>query len=86
MSFDVALVREQGIEFAVVAVKSHVVASPTSRQEAAASFERAFPRVPIVLMSQDARGRPTYWGRRDIVGFLSRIAVQRLPWRRCSVG
>lgn len=82
MSFDAALVREQGVTFAVVAVKNHVVASASSRSEAASTFGLSFPGVPIVLMAQDGRGRPTYWGRRDIVRFLARVAVGALPWRR----
>ncbi|MCA9609500.1 MAG: hypothetical protein KC619_28070 [Myxococcales bacterium] len=82
MQFDAALVREQGVEFAVVAVKPHAVSSDAKRQHALASFGARFPGVPIVLMAQDARGVPTYWGRRDIVGFLANVDHNRLPWRR----
>lgn len=84
MSIDAALVREHGVTFAVVVVKAHVVASESSRDEAAASFAAKFPGVPIVLMAQDGRGRPTYWGRSDIVRFLARVPFQRLPWKRWS--
>jgi hypothetical protein len=82
VSFDVAVVREQGQTFAVVAVKSHVLASDASRTEAAQSAQARFPRMPIILMSQSSAGRPTFWGRPDIVRFLSRVAISRLPWRR----
>jgi hypothetical protein len=84
MSFDAALVREQGVTFAVVVVKSHVVSSDSSRQEAMTEFGVHFPGVPVVLMAQDERGRPTYWGRPDIVRFLARVPVNRLPWKRFS--
>lgn len=84
MSFDAALVREQGVTFAVVAVKRHVVNTDTSRREAMAAFSPHFPDVPIVLMAQDGRGTPTYWGRPDIVRFLARLPVQALPWKRFS--
>lgn len=84
MSFDAAIVREQGVTFAVVAVKSHVTTSDSSRREAMSAFGVHFPGVPIVLMAQDGGGRPTFWGRRDIVTFLSRVPVGALPWRRFS--
>lgn len=82
MSFDAALVREQGVTFAVVAVKSHAMDTDDDRCETAAAFQVHFPGVPVVLMKQDGRGRPTFWGRRDIVRFLSRVPVTALPWRR----
>lgn len=84
MSFDAALVREQGVTFAVVAVKSHIVASESSRRDALVAFRPHFPAVPLLLMAQDARGRPTYWGRPDIVRFLANVPVHALPWRRFS--
>ena len=84
MSFEAALVREQGATFAVCVVKPHVVNSDSSRREAIASFSPKFPGVPIVLMAQDGRGRPTYWGRPDIVRFLANVPFQRLPWKRWS--
>jgi hypothetical protein len=85
MSFDAAFVREQGVDFVVVAVKNHVLGNESSRQQAAVTFGASFPGVPIVLMGQDARGRPTFWGRRDLVHFLSEVPVTRLPWRRCNL-
>ena len=84
MSFDAALVREQGVEFAVVSVKSHVLSSQSSRSDAIDAASSQFPGLPIVLMSQDSRGTPTYWGRKDIVRFLSNVPFELLPWRRFS--
>jgi hypothetical protein len=81
MSFDAALVREQGVSFAVIAVKAGVLSAPSQRAQVSASFQLKFPGVSIVLMWQDGQGVPTYWGRPDIVRFLSRVAVGRLPWR-----
>lgn len=84
MSFDAALVREQGVTFAVVVVKNHVVSSDSSRREAMNTFGMHFPGVPIVLMTQGGRGRPAFWGRPDIVRFLARVPVNALPWKRFS--
>lgn len=85
MMLDAALVREQGVTFAVVVVKRHVLGSESSRRETASSLGSAFPGVPIILMTQDGRGRPTYWGRPDIVRFLARVPFQALPWRKYTV-
>jgi hypothetical protein len=72
------------VTFAVIAVKNYVVSSDSSRREAITSFGSHFPGVPIVLMAQDSRGTPTFWGRPDIVRFLSRVPVNALPWKRFS--
>ena len=67
MTFQGSLIKEQGIEFAIVIVKSHVLSSPNIREEAREGFSRFFPRVPIILMAQDSRGIPKYHGRTDII-------------------
>lgn len=80
MQFDGAVIKEQGITFAIVVVKSHVL--NTSEIESIRNkFSRFFPGVPIILMAQDSRGIPTYHGRTDIVRFLSRIHPSQIPWK-----
>ncbi|GIN37826.1 hypothetical protein [Heyndrickxia oleronia] len=82
---DYALVKEQGVTFAVVVVKSHVLNSPT-REETRNSYRQFFPvGIPIILMAQNSRGVPTYHGKSDIVNFLSSIDHRRLPWRRKNI-
>jgi hypothetical protein len=77
----VALVKEQGVSFAVVVVKPGVLHGSKSRKdETVAAFSGEFG-VPAVLMAQDSRGRATYYGRPDLVRFLSRIYPEQLPWR-----
>ena len=82
MTVDAALVREQGIMFAVVCVRTGVVNNPTQASDTIAGLAPHFGFVPVVLMEQDSRGRPTYYGRRDIVDFLANISISRLPWRK----
>ena len=82
MTIDAALVKEQGVEFAVVSVKRHILDSPTQRNQAIQDFQPCFPGFNIVLMGQDSRGRATYVGRPDIVRFLSNVAPGQLPWKR----
>jgi hypothetical protein len=79
MQFEGAVVREQGVTFAVVAVKQHIVDDATQAESAIRSFAPLFPGVPIVLMGQSHSGRATFVGRRDIANFLSHVPVSRIP-------
>jgi hypothetical protein len=81
MTFHGAIVKEQGVTFAVVIVKRHVLRSRLEAVRAQRGFSAVFPGVPIVLMAQDARGIPTYHGRADIVRFLAGTPVSCIPWK-----
>ncbi|HMQ30029.1 MAG TPA: hypothetical protein PKD53_04840 [Chloroflexaceae bacterium] len=85
MQFEGAVIREQGVVFAVVIVKKQVVDNVSAARETIQAFQPAFPGIPVVLMGQDSRGRATYYGRSDIVKFLSRIPVSAIPWKRYSL-
>lgn len=85
MQFEGAVVREQGVTFAVVVVKKHIVDNTSEANRAVRSFSPAFPGLPIVLMGQDSRGVPTYFGRRDIANFLASISPSQIPWRRYTI-
>jgi hypothetical protein len=85
MRFQGAVVREQGQTFAIVVVRSSVLASTSQAQQAIASFGSVFPGMPVVLMAQDSRGRPTYYGRSDISRFLSKVPLQSIPWREYTL-
>ena len=81
MQFDGALLKEQGVSFAVVVVKPHVLDSSSASQNARAGFSRFFPGVPIILMAQNSSGVPTYQGRTDVVKFLAHVHPSRIPWK-----
>ncbi|ESQ83007.1 hypothetical protein [Asticcacaulis benevestitus] len=85
MQFDGAVIREQGITFAVVIVKNHVLQNSSEAQGAIQSFSATFPGMPIVLMAQDSRGTPTYFGRRDISQFMARVPMRAIPWKRYTL-
>jgi len=80
-----AVITEQGITFAVVVVKRHVIQSSHAASEAIASFRGLFPGMPVVLMAQDSRDVPTYYGRNDIVRFLASMPMEAIPWQRYTV-
>lgn len=79
--WQIALVREQGIDFAVAVVRDNVLSSPTQRNETVRDLSIALRR-PTVIMS-DADGE--MYGRTDIVRFLSHVHPSRLPWRRMTL-
>jgi hypothetical protein len=81
MKFQGALIQEQGVKFAIVVVKRSVIQSPSQRSAAQRGFGSVFPGVPVVLMAQDSRGAPTYWGRPDLARFVSKVPMQAIPWK-----
>lgn len=82
MTFEGAVIREQGVSFAIVIVKRMVIDSSFEANKAIQSFRPLFPGLPIILMAQDSQGIPSYYGRRDIVRFLANVPVQAIPWKR----
>lgn len=84
--FDVALVKEQGVRFAVVTVKRGVLDDPARQRSVVALLSPHVGGVPIVLMEQDSRGVPTYVGRPDLVKWLANnVFVEELPWRTMTL-
>lgn len=81
MKFQGAVIKEQGITFAIVIVKKHIVDSLQNSAEAITSFSGLFPGLPLILMAQDSRGIPKYSGRSDIVKFLANIHISQIPWK-----
>ena len=79
-----AVIREQGQTFAVVVVKLQVVQDRATAANAIQAFTPVFG-VPVVLMAQDGRGRPTYYGRPDIARFMSSVPLHAIPWREYTI-
>lgn len=85
MQIDGAVIKEQGVTFAIVVVKPHVIQSTFTANEARQSYAGLFPGMPIILMAQDSKGIPTYQGRNDIVKFLANVHPSMIPWKRYTV-
>jgi hypothetical protein len=85
MRFQGAVIKEQGVTFAVVVVKKYIIGNKLKADRAIQSFQTVFPGIPVVLMAQDARGIPTYYGRRDIVGFMAKVPLEAVPWKEYSI-
>lgn len=86
MKIEGAVIKEQGVTFAIVVMKMHVVNSQSQSEDAIRSFSSVFPGMPIVLMAQDSRGTPKYRGRKDIVKFLANIHISQIRWKKYTIG
>jgi len=81
MKFQGSVIIEQGITFAIVIVKKHVIDNRSEAGDAIRHFQPVFPGMPIILMAQDSSGVPTYFGRPDIVKFMAKVPLQDVPWK-----
>ena len=81
MKGSVALIREQGQDFAILMVKDGVIADPSLREDMIALGEHEFG-VRTALMGE--RQHRTY-GPDDIVRWLSSVSIAQLPWRDFSI-
>ncbi len=84
MSFDAAVIKEQGVTFAVAAVRRGVLSDAKQREQSIAYFSSFFGGLPVALMEQDSGGTPTWYGRADITRFLQTVPVGAIPWKRYS--
>lgn len=80
-TWHVAVVREQGVTFAVASVKDHVIDSIGERDSLVEALSLRLG-CPTVLAGE--RYRRTY-GRRDIVQSLRNVRLETLPWRQLTI-
>ena len=86
MRFQGALIKEQGNTFAIVIVKKHILDNTSKAKDAIIAFQPAFPGVPVILMAQDSRGVPSYYGNSNIVNFMSSVPIEAVPWMEYTIG
>jgi len=86
MTFQGAIVKEQGVTFGIVITKEHVLNNQLEANRMINDFQLVMGVNPVVLMVQDIHGVPRYYGRDDIVRFLASIDFRRIPWKQYSIG
>ncbi|HEX8472798.1 MAG TPA: hypothetical protein VF666_02075 [Pyrinomonadaceae bacterium] len=84
MKFQGAVLKEREVTFAIVIVKNHVVENSFEADTTSRGFQKVFPGIPIVLMAQDF-GKASFYGRKDIVDFLTNVPVNAIPWKEYSI-
>ncbi|AWM88623.1 hypothetical protein C4E04_19060 [Microvirga sp. 17 mud 1-3] len=80
-TWQVALVREQGVTFGVVSVRDSVIDSPSQRDDLIRWWTMKLGCPAVLIGAQRHR---TY-GRQDIVRFLRNVHPSQLPWRKMNV-
>ncbi|MBR6014254.1 MAG: hypothetical protein IK062_10835 [Selenomonadaceae bacterium] len=80
-----AVIIEQGVTFAIVAVKQSVTNYTSRIIHTRQQLQYFFPNMPIILMSQDRNGTPHFYGRKDIVEFLKSIRLDQIPWKEYHI-
>jgi hypothetical protein len=85
VQFEGALIREQGVSFAVVIVRQQVLQNRVEADHTITAFQPAFAGIPILLMAQDAWGEPSYYGRSDLSRFMATVPLSAVRWRRFTV-
>ena len=86
MKVQAATISLQGVSFAVVMVGVDVVNSPGEADMAIESMQPGFGGAPVILMAQNEKGSPTYYGDQDIVKLLEDVPIDKMPWKEHSVG
>lgn len=79
--WEIALVKEQGINFAVASVKDSVIINRHQADDVISALSWELGQ-PVVLLG--ARQHRLY-GRSDIVRFLRNVHPSRLPWRHVDI-
>jgi hypothetical protein len=75
-----------GRNFVVVHVGMELVGSPGEADMAIDTMRPSFGGVPVVLMGQNEKGSPTYYGDEDLVRLLAGVPVDEMPWKEYAVG
>ena len=76
IKFTGTVIQEQGVKFGIIIVKSHVINASTDRNNMMDLGYQVFGNIPIILYDNKR-----YYGRTDIVEFLSEINSSRIPWK-----
>ena len=74
-----------GQNFAVVLVGMDMVQNPGEADMAIDSMQPAFGGVPVILMAQNDKASPTYYGDQGIVALLADVPVEKMPWKEYTV-
>jgi hypothetical protein len=86
MTIDGAVISEQGVTFAVAIVKPHVLNNRNQADTLVRGLSiEIFDGLPVVLMAQDGRGTPSYYGRQDLSRFMAEVPLESVPWQRYTI-
>lgn len=81
MTFEGIIVKEQDVTFGIVVVKESAIRDSGTANDLIVQYQLIMGVAPVVLMAQDFRGTPRYYGCKDVVNFLASIDFRRIPWQ-----
>ncbi len=76
-----ARIREGSVTFGVVVVKDHAVDNVGERDNAVAYWSR-WVGLPTILLGANHH---RFYGRGDLVRFMSNVSLDRIPWREATI-
>ncbi len=85
MTFYGSKIKEQNVVFGILIVRPYVLQNSVEREKAEVFGKRAFGMIPIVLLAKNPNGSLRYYGRPDIVRFLAKISIDRLPLKKYQI-
>ena len=85
MTIEGAVIIEKGVTFAIIHVAPEVTRYTIKSTQTRRALMRFFPGMPIILMSLTSDGKPQYYGRKDIVDFLSGWRLNQIPWKKYHI-
>lgn len=86
LRFQGAVIKEQGVTFAVVVVKKSILDNRSEADRIIRAFQsQVFRGLSVVLMAQDSRGVPVYYGNNNIAKFMASVPLRAVPWREYSI-
>ncbi|MDD7794486.1 hypothetical protein [Clostridium sp. 'White wine YQ'] len=80
MQLEAAIIHNSKFNFALIPVDYSIVINSTTAKDVQASFAKYFPGLPIVLMSENDLTIPTYFGRKDILRYLTDLNPSSLSF------
>ncbi len=81
VQFQGAVVSKEGVVFAIVVVKQHVVENDSRAKMALSVFQKFFGKTPVLLMALDAEGEPHWYGMPELRRLTERAALESIKWR-----
>jgi hypothetical protein len=75
-----ARIKARGVNCAVVIVPSAVITDEVEADGMITACQDHVCKGAVVLMALDFQGTPAFYGRAEIVRFLERTDVSKLPW------
>jgi hypothetical protein len=83
MNFDVAIVKKNGVEIGVFATTMDIINDKMQAHNLIKYCEeKILVGYQVVLMAQDTRGIPHYYGKQDLVSLLEATNFSKIHFRR----